>query len=400
VAGSALAEVREYIQGRYGKDHLPAKPRFYTRAAKGAQEAHEAVRPTSIRRDPASLKDYLSRDQLNLYTLVWSRMLASQMEDARSEATTLNIDATCKDSGSVYNFRATGSVLKFAGFRTVYLEGRDDNNEGDDRKSLPSLAEGDALDCSKTEANQHFTEPPPRYTEATLIKAMEEKGIGRPSTYAPTIGTLVDRMYVERERNRLTPTKLGITVTDLLTEYFTDIMDLDFTAKMEEELDEVSTGEREWVPMLSEFYDPFQKALEEAQASMPRSKVEEETDEVCETCGRPMVIKTGRFGRFLACTGFPECRTSRPLLKKTGAACPKCGGDIVERRSRGRGRTFYGCSKYPQCDFLTNQRPIAAPCPECGGLMVQSGRTMTACTVCDWKEPLGEEAEELASVGD
>jgi len=316
VADSALAEVREYIQERYSKDHLPAKARAYTKAAKGAQEAHEAVRPTSIKRDPASLKDYLSEDQLKLYTLVWSRMLASQMEDARSEATTLNIDATCKGTGNIYNFRASGSVLKFAGFRTVYMEGRDDSNEPDDKNSLPTLSEGDVLDCSKLDANQHFTEPPPRYTEATLIKIMEEKGIGRPSTYAPTIGTLVNRNYVERERNRLTPTQLGITVTDLLTEYFTDIMDPDFTAKMEEELDDVSRGEREWIPMLGEFYGPFQQALSNADELMPKIKMEEETDEVCEkpdesgvVCGKPMVIKTGRFGRFMACTGFPDCRT-------------------------------------------------------------------------------------------
>ena len=400
VAASALHEVREYIGKRYGKEYLPDKARFHPSRSKGAQEAHEAIRPTSIGREPEALKSYLSPDQFNLYKLVWERMLASQMSDARSEATTADIDATCRESSKVYNFRATGSVLKFPGFRTVYLESRDDGTIEDGRQPLPELVAGEPLDFQKLNAVQHFTEPPPRFTEATLIKAMEERGIGRPSTYAPTIGTLLDRHYVSKEKNRLLPTPLGCTVTDLLIEYFTDVMDLEFTAKMEEELDEVSTGEREWVPMLSEFYDPFQKALEEAQASMPRSKVEEETDEVCETCGRPMVIKTGRFGRFLACTGFPECRTSRPLLKKTGAACPKCGGDIVERRSRGRGRTFYGCSKYPQCDFLTNQRPIAAPCPECGGLMVQSGRTMTACTVCDWKEPLGEEAEELASVGD
>ena len=194
------------------------------------------------------------------------------------------------------------------------------------------------------------------------------------------------------------PTPLGTTVTELLVEFFAQVMDLEFTAKMEEELDDVSRGEREWVPMLGDFYDPFQKALEEAQASMPRRKVEEETDEVCENCGKPMVIKTGRFGRFLACTGFPECRTSRPLLNKTGATCPKCGGDIVERRSKGRGRSFYGCSRYPQCDFLSNRKPIATPCPECGGLMVQSGRTATACTVCDWTEQLSEGSEELAPV--
>ncbi|MCH7736709.1 MAG: type I DNA topoisomerase [Chloroflexi bacterium] len=419
VASSALAEVREYIQARYGKDHLPAKPRAYTRASKGAQEAHEAVRPTSIRRDPASLKDYLSGEQLNLYTLIWSRMLASQMEDARSEATTLNIDAVCKGTGIVYNFRATGSVLKFAGFRSVYMEGRDDGEESDAKNSLPALSEGDALVCSDLEANQHFTEPPPRFTEATLIKLMEEKGIGRPSTYAPTIGTLVDRNYVERERNRLTPTKLGITVTDLLTEYFTDIMDLDFTAKMEEELDDVSRGERDWVPMLSEFYGPFQKALIKADETMPTVRMEEETDEVCDCagsskcdhtqiCGKPMVIKTGRFGRFLACTGFPDCRKTKPILKKTGVTCPKpnCGGDIVERRAKGRGRSFFGCSNYPECDLLLNQRPLSTPCPECGGMMVQKGRNNAACTTCTWQEAILENSEsedtseELAPVGD
>ncbi len=419
VASSAIEEVRDYIQGRYGKDHLPAKPRVYTRAAKGAQEAHEAVRPTSIKRDPASLKGYLSGEQLNLYTLIWSRMLASQMEDARSEATTLNIDAVCKGSGVVYNFRASGSVLRFAGFRSVYMEGRDDSAETDDKKTLPALAVGDALSCSKLDANQHFTEPPPRFTEATLIKMMEEKGIGRPSTYAPTIGTLIDRSYVERERNRLTPTKLGITVTDLLTEYFTDIMDLDFTAKMEEELDDVSRGERDWVPMLGEFYGPFEKALSNADESMPKVRMDEETDEVCDcggsdkcehtdTCGKPMVIKTGRFGRFIACTGFPECRKTKPILKKTGVSCPKpdCGGDIVERRAKGRGRSFYGCSNYPECDLILNQQPLPTPCPECAGLMVMKGRNNSACTNCSWQEAILENsesedtAEELAPVGD
>ena len=398
VAASALHEVREYIGRRYGNEYLPEKARLYTRRAKGAQEAHEAIRPTSIGRDPQALKPHLSRDQFNLYKLVWERMLASQMSDARSEGTTVDIDASCNGSSNVYNFRATGSVLKFPGFRTVYLESRDDGAAEEGRQPLPDLVGGEPLDSLKLDAVQHFTEPPPRFTEATLIKAMEEKGIGRPSTYAPTIGTLLDRNYVTKEQNRLVPTPLGTTVTELLVEYFAQVMDLEFTAKMEEELDDVSRGEREWVPMLGDFYDPFQKALEEAQASMPRRKVEEETDEVCENCGKPMVIKTGRFGRFLACTGFPECRTSRPLLNKTGATCPKCGGDIVERRSRGRGRSFYGCSRYPQCDFLSNRKPIATPCPECGGLMVQSGRTAIACTVCDWIEPLSEGSEELASV--
>ena len=399
VAASAITEVREYISERYGKDHMPDKPKYYSKRSKGAQEAHEAVRPTSIRRDPDSLKAHLSRDQWNLYSLIWSRMLASQMADAVSEATTADIDAACK-SATVYNFRATGSVLKFAGFRQVYLEGKDDQEGGDGRKTLPALAAGDPLDCAKLEANQHFTEPSPRYTEATLIKAMEEKGIGRPSTYAPTIGTLVGRHYVERERNRLTPTQLGITVSDLLTEYFTDVMDLDFTAKMEGELDDVSRGEREWVPMLDEFYKPFQKALDNANEQMPRVRLEEETDEVCELCTKPMVIKTGRFGRFMACTGFPDCRNTKPILNKTGVNCPDCGGDIVERRARGRGRAFWGCSRYPNCEFIINRLPLPTPCPECSGMMVQQGRNNSACTVCDWQEAVREESDELAPVAD
>ncbi len=442
VAVSAVDEVREYIAGRYGKDHMPDKPRTHSRRSKSAQEAHEAIRPTSIRRHPDSLRPFLSREQLNLYTLIWERMLASQMADAVSEATTVDIDAACRQSGNVYNFRATGSVLKFAGFRSVYLEGRDDADDADGGKLLPPLNSGDVLDCAKLDANQHFTEPPPRYTEATLIRAMEEKGIGRPSTYAPTIGTLVERRYVERERNRLTPTPLGITVADLLTEHFTDVMDLDFTAKMEEELDGVAQGEREWVPMLRDFYDPFHEAVNKANETFSRA---EETDEVCEKCGEPMAIKTGRFGRFMACTGYPKCRNTkdmgdnpgvpfeeasdeicekcerpmviktgrygrflactgynaeenpcenrRNLLNKIGVACPDCGGDLVERRARGRGgRPFWGCSRYPACEFILNRRPLPTPCPECGKLMAQLNRSTIACTSCDWQEAVNQEA--------
>ncbi len=402
VAQSAVEEARQYISQQYGKGYLPEKSRLYKTRAKAAQEAHEAIRPTSIRRDPDSLKPYLNSDQLRLYSLIWARMLASQMTDARSEATTVDIDAVCAQSKEVYNFRATGSVLVFPGFRTLYLESRDDSEDDDNRKSLPQLAVGDPLRNLNLDANQHFTQPPPRFTEATLIKTMEERGIGRPSTYAPTIGTLVDRNYVEKEQNRLSPTVLGTTVSQLLTEYFTDIMDLDFTARMEEELDEVSTGEREWVPMLREFYGPFEKALDAAQENMPRVKLEEETDEVCENCGQPMVIKTGRFGRFMACTGFPDCKTTKPILKKTGAACPKCAGDIVERKARGRGRSFFGCSKYPDCDFISNHRPLTTPCPECGGLMVEAKKDEASCLSCSWKEPVSqpEPEQELAPVAD
>ena len=406
VAQTAVEEARRYISQRYGKEYLPEKARLYKTRTKAAQEAHEAIRPTSLVRDPDSLKQYLNTDQLRLYSLIWARMLASQMADARSEATTVDIDAVCPESigkpQRIYNFRATGSVLVFPGFRTLYLESRDDSEDDDNRKTLPQLSVGDPLHSMDLEANQHFTQPPPRFTEATLIKAMEERGIGRPSTYAPTIGTLLDRNYVEKEQNRLSPTVLGTTVSQLLTEYFTDIMDLDFTARMEGELDEVSTGEREWVPMLREFYGPFEKALDAAQENMPRIKLEEETDEVCENCEKPMVIKTGRFGRFMACTGFPDCRTTKPILKKTGTACPKCGGDIVERKARGRGRPFFGCSKYPDCDFISNHRPLTTPCPECGGLMVEAKKDEASCLACSWKEPVSqpEPEPELTPVGD
>ena len=398
VSQSAVDEARGYISDTYGKEYLPEKPRVFRSRSKGAQEAHEAIRPTSIRRDPQSLKDYLATDQLRLYTVIWERMLASQMADARSEATTVDIEAVCQGSSQIYLFRATGSVLKFPGFRTLYLESRDDDEEGRGRQPLPALAKDDALACQKLEALQHFTQPPPRFTEATLIKALEEKGIGRPSTYAPTIATILDRHYVEKEQNRLVPTQLGNTVTDLLVEYFTDVMDLDYTARMEDSLDDVSRGEREWVPMLGEFYGPFHKALENAQESMPRQKVEEATDEICETCGLPMVIKTGRFGRFIACTGFPECKTTKRILNKTGVSCPKCGGDIVERRARGR-RPFYGCSRYPDCDLILNRKPVTFPCPECGGLMVEESRDNAACTVCQWKQAIIEETAEAVAVG-
>ena len=453
VAASAISDVREYIAGRYGNSYRPEKPRIHSRRSKAAQEAHEAIRPTSIGRHPDSLRSFLSREQLNLYTLIWERMLASQMSDAVSEATTVDIDATCQQSDNVYNFRASGSVLRFSGFRTVYLEGRDDTaDDTDGGKTLPPLDAGDLLDCSKLDANQHFTEPPPRYTEASLIRAMEERGIGRPSTYAPTIGTLVERKYVERERNRLTPTPLGMTVTDLLTEHFTNVMDLDFTAKMEEELDGVAQGEREWVPMLRDFYDPFHEAVKKATETFSRA---EETDEVCEKCGEPMAIKTGRFGRFMACTGYPKCRNTkdlgenssvpfeeateevcekcerpmvirvgrygrflactgynaeenpcenrRNLLNKIGVSCPDCGGDLVERRARGRGgRPFWGCSRYPACEFIINRKPVPKPCPECGKMMIQKNRSDIACTTCDWQEPAvsATPAEELAAVGD
>ena len=451
VAETAVQEARQYIRGKYGKEYLPDKPRSYRTRTKAAQEAHEAIRPTSIARTPDSLRDHLSPEQFRLYGLIWARMLASQMADALSDATTVNIDAACQaqpdgEAGRVFNFRATGSVLKFSGFRTLYLEGKDEGDAEENSNSLPELAQGDTLNCNQLEANQHFTQPPPRFTEATLVKAMEERGIGRPSTYAPTIGVLLNRNYVNKENNSLHPTLLGTTVSDLLAQFFTDIMNPDFTAQMEEKLDEVSQGERDWIPMLQDFYAPFAEELLNANENMPRVKPDDEaTDEVCDNCGLPMVIKTGRFGRFMACTGYPQCRTTRQLKEeggeavadvetdevceqcgkpmvlktgrygkfiacsnyptcknthpmKTGAACPTCGGDLVERGSR-RG-VFFGCSNYPECKYTSNRRPLPDPCPECQGLMVVNRDGSHACTVCAWKVEAPSTEQELAAVGD
>jgi len=452
VADTAVRETRDYIRQRFGKDYTPDKPRAYRTRSKNAQEAHEAIRPTSVARTPQAIAAFLDRDQLRLYTLIWERMVASQMSDAMLEATTVDIDARCvAPSDSVFRFRATGSVLKFPGFRAVYLEGRDDGADGSEN-ALPELAAGDGLVNQKLEANQHFTQPPPRFTEATLIREMEEKGIGRPSTYAPTIATLVEREYVQREQRRLSPTELGCTVTDLLTERFADVMAPEFTAKMEEDLDSVAQGEQEWVPMLRDFYGPFHQAVNLAeQAFTPscekcgqpmimmmgrfgrflacsaypecqntrnmRDNVErpadEPTDEVCEKCERPMVIKTGRYGRFLACTGYNAdenpCDNRRNIVIKSDVPCPKCGGDLVQRRARKSGRPFWGCSRYPECEFLVNTEPLPAPCPDCGGMLVAAARGRARCSDCKWKgdppavdsaDATSAPAPELAGVGD
>ncbi|MBI2872851.1 MAG: type I DNA topoisomerase [Chloroflexi bacterium] len=390
VAASALRETQAYIRQRFGEPYTPKIPRQYTKKVKGAQEAHEAIRPTAIAREPSAVRPHLSLEQYRLYELVWSRMVASQMSDAVLDATQVDVDVPGR-SGTIYLFRASGSVLRFPGFLALYREGRDEDKEEEDGAPLPELAKSDALDCLGLKPEQHFTQPPSRYTEATLIKALEERGIGRPSTYAPILATIVERSYIIRERGRLAPTALGEVVSDQLSAHFPEIMDPDFTAQMEEHLDEIARGERQWVPVLKEFYGPFSQALALAQEQMPRVRVEEPTDEVCEQCGRPMVVKTGRFGRFLSCSGFPECRNSRPLLQKTGVACPRCGGDLVQRRGKkGKGRTFYGCSNYPTCDFAVGQRPLLDPCPQCGGLLVALGRGAARCTQCAFRGPVPE----------
>ena len=399
VALTALQEASRYVKKRFGAEYAPKAPRMYKKKAKGAQEAHEAIRPTSIERDPVAIRSRLTADQFRLYDLIWKRMLASQMTDALFDSTSVDIATNGTKSSTVYMFRATGSVLKFPGFRILYMEDKDDDDEeSKDAPPIPALSEGEPLDCLGLSPDQHFTQPPPRYTEATLIREMEDQGIGRPSTYAPIIATILDRDYVRKDKGRFVPTKLGTAVTNLLTAHFPDVMDVGFTARVEEELDDVASGEREWIPVLNEFYQPFDKAVEKAMKEaerVPRDQIDEETDEVCEQCERPMVIKSGRFGRFLSCSGFPECRNSRPLLNRVGVECPECSGDLVERRQKGKGgKRFYGCSTYPTCSFAVNQRPLPQACPECGKLLVASGRTNAKCTSCDYKG-LVEETQPL-----
>ena len=399
IAASAQQAARAVISVKFGPEYVPDRPPVYARKSKGAQEAHEAIRPVAPQRDPASVKPFLTSYQFKLYQLIWQRFLASQMKPAILDQTGVDIGAGKPGAWSEahrgveastpppFTFRATGSVVRFPGFMAVYQVGRDDGDEADEleKGALPALAVGDDLDLQKLIPEQHFTQPPPRFSEAALVKALEEQGIGRPSTYAPTIATLQFRNYVAVEEKRLVPTELGLVVNDLLVEHFPSIFDIGFTSRLEEELDEIATGERAWVPTLHEFYGPFTATLQQAEKTMERVRLKDEpTDEVCAKCGRPMVIKLGKFGKFLACSGFPECRNAQPLLTRTGVPCPTCAeGEIVERRSK-KGRTFFGCERYPACDFVAWNRPVATPCPVCGSpYMVEAGRNgQLKCPVC------------------
>ncbi len=392
VAAVAQQEAREVITDRYGAAYLPPSPPVYSKKAKGAQEAHEAIRPSSSRRDPERIKAALSTEQYKLYKLIWQRFVASQMAAAVMDSTTVDV-AAGKGATKPYIFRATGSVVKFPGFLAVYQEGIDDPTAGDefDKKSppLPLLAKHEPLDLIKLWPEQHFTQPPPRYTEATLVKALEEQGIGRPSTYAPTIGTIQERGYVTRDDKKLLPTELGMVVNDLLVQHFPNIVDLSFTSTMEQELDEIADGERPWVPVLHRFYDPFAATLKLAEEAIGPVKVADTPAGItCEKCGREMVIKLSRYGKFIACPGFPECRNTKPMPEtKTGATCPSCHeGEIMERRSK-KGRTFYGCDRYPECDFVMWDRPLPTPpCPNCGGLLSLRGRDgeQVRCIACGY----------------
>ena len=388
VAAQAQAEARAFIEETYGSEFRPARPPQYQNR-KGAQAAHEAIRPTSVRRTPDQVAPYLSRDQLRLYRLIWERFVASQMSPARYQTVTVRVAI------GPYELRATGSRLVFPGFLQVYQVDEDDPS-----KMLPPLVEGQLLQQLDRKPEQHFTQPPPPYTEASLVKALEELGIGRPSTYAPILETIQKRGYVELVDRKFRPTELGRVVVDLLKEYFPNIVDVEFTARMEAALDEVEDGKQDWVSLVRSFYGPFQEQLEQAHSQLGRVQVaDEETDEVCEQCGRKMVIKHGRFGRFLACSGFPECRNTRPLLEKIGVDCPECGHPLVRRRSR-RGKTFYGCSNYPTCRFVVWQKPAPARCPKCGSLLVevqgrrgQAAEWVCPAKGCDHRQPAGPAKE-------
>lgn len=408
VASSAQEAAREEIARRFGPEFVPERPPAYTRKAKGAQEAHEAIRPTSPGRDPASMKPFLSAQQFKLYQLVWQRFIASQMRPAILDQTGIDVAAgrlheIADAANAPFMFRATGSVVKFPGFMAVYQAGRDEGDAADEleKGALPQVAAGENLDLQQLLPEQHFTQPPPRYTEASLVKALEELGIGRPSTYAPTVATLAARGYVSTEQRKLMATELGLIVNDLLVEHFPRLFDVGFTSQMEEELDEIASGDRSWVPTLHEFYGPFVETLNRAEQTMERVRLKDEpAGEDCENCGRPMVIKLGKYGKFMACSGFPECRNARPLLTKTGVTCPTCGeGEVVERRSK-KGRTFFGCERYPACDFVSWNKPVARPCRSCGNAyLVEAGRRgQVKCPACGI-EATQSDVLELAQAG-
>ena len=365
IADEAVAAVREYILDSYGEDYLPAEPNVY-KSRQSAQDAHEAIRPTDINRRPDSIKSSLTRDQLRLYRLIYDRFVSSQMTPAVFD--TLSVDIQGEGEQAPV-FRLNGQKLKFPGFTAVYEEVLDDTPEEKD-SILPDFNEGDAAKPGDFAGEQHFTQPPPRYTEASLVRTLEEKGIGRPSTYAPTISTIIARGYVAREARRLMPTELGKIVNDMMCKNFPDIVDMAFTAEMEEKLDEIEAGQLEWHKLIAEFYGPFEKTLETAEASIEKVSIEDQVSDVpCEKCGAMMVYKMSRFGRFLACPNFPACRHTLALPKNIGVACPECGAQLLERISR-KGRKFYGCERYPECEFVSWDRPVADKCPVCGSRMV------------------------------
>lgn len=366
ISGEAISGAREYIQESFGEKYLPTSPRVFKSKA-NAQDGHEAIRPSMPKLSPIKIKDSLTSDQYKLYKLIWERFIASQMANAELDTVSADISA------NKYIFRASGYSVKFEGFTALYEESKDTSEETN--KVLPPLEVGQTLKVKTLIGNQHFTQPPSRYTEATLIKALEEYGIGRPSTYAPTITTIVSKYYVERDGKQLKPTALGETITNLMKEHFKNIVDVKFTAKMEDNLDEVEKGQKDWVSTLEVFYDDFNKTLIKAEKDMEGKRVkvpDETTDLVCELCGKPMVIKIGRFGKFIACSGFPECTNTKKIVEATKGICPICGKRVIAKKSK-KGRHFFGCEGYPECNFMTWNTPVEDKCPKCGSSLFKKG---------------------------
>ncbi len=426
----ALSSAKETILSKYGKEYILAEPRKHASRSKNAQEAHEAIRPTDLMRDPESVKDHLDRNQLRLYDLIWKRTIATQMPEAVFDSTSVDIDIP--GSKKKYTFRSTGQVIKFDGFMKVYLEGSDDEETAEAEGLLPDLTIGDKPKVVKILPKQHFTQPPPRFSDATLIKALEEYGIGRPSTYAPTISTIQDRGYTDKIDKKFHPTEIGYIVNDILVEHFPQIVDMQFTAGMEEQLDEIANGDKEWVPVIREFYGPFhenlktkekevEKHVEQLDEKCPDSGhpliikfgrfgkfvacsnypeckftrpmpeeqkiIEEHAGEICDKCGKPMVVKFGRFGSFLGCSGYPDCKNIKKIVKGTGVVCPQCNeGEMIERKSK-RG-IFYSCSKYPACKFILPTKPTGEKCPTCNSLLVFAKNDIIKCSnkECDFEK--------------
>lgn len=375
ISEEAKEKAKDYILGEIGENYYKnVEDKKDKKESKKVQDAHEAIRPTYVEKTPNSIKEYLTKDQFKLYNLIWRRFVASQMEDSVFDI--LNVECKIDD----YIFKATGSKLKFDGYTKIY------NFTDREDKILPTINEGDILDIEDIIPTQHFTQPPARFTEASLVKTLEELGIGRPSTYAPTIATILNREYVEKQGTSLHPTELGIIVTDILEKNFQKFIDADFTAQMESKLDEIEEGHMEWKDVVKESYEPLKEAIEIAKESIEKINMDEETDEVCENCGEKMFIKYGRFGKFIACKNYPECKTTKPLVNKIGVKCPKCHeGDIILRKSK-RGKAFYGCSKYPECDFVAWNKPTGELCSECGSYMVEKATKGEIKVVCSNKE--------------
>ena len=400
IADEALASARSFISGRFGSDFQPAKARTFS-TKKNAQDAHEAIRPANPQLEPEGLRRSLTPDQYKLYKLIWSRFIACQMADAVLD--TMSADIGCGG----WMFRATGQSVAFPGFLALYEESTDDLNTNSEEPPLPKLQAGDRPAFRKVDPKQHFTQPPARYTEASLIKAMEEKGVGRPSTYAPTISVVLDREYVVKEGRSLRPTNLGEVVTDLMIDKFQDIVDVQFTSSMESKLDLVESGEQDYRQILDSFYQDFSAELAQAEIDLDKKRIkvpDEESDEVCELCGKKMVIKNGRFGKFLACPGYPECKNTKPITQDTGVTCPKCGSRLLKKKSKS-GYYYYGCERNPECDFMTWDSPTKKVCPECGGVVYrhytkEDKRYLCHKPDCGWSEPIATRTRKAAAEGE